>query len=48
MNWRLGALWEMGAGHILLAAYGGPIESDLPSDDELGYDFILGLQYDTE
>ena len=48
MNWRLGMLWEMGAGYSLLAAFGGPIESDLPSDDELDYDFFLGLQYDTE
>jgi hypothetical protein len=48
INWRLGALWEMGSGYSLLAAYGGPIESDLPSDDKLDYDFFLGLQYDTE
>jgi hypothetical protein len=48
MNWRLGALWEMGAGYSLLAAYGGPIESDLPRDDRLDYDFFVGLQYDTE
>jgi hypothetical protein len=47
-NWRLGALWEMGAGYSLLAAYGGPIDSDLPSDQKLDYDFFLGLQYDTE
>jgi hypothetical protein len=47
-NWRLGALWEMGAGYSLLAAYGGPLESDLPSDDKLDYDFFLGLQYDSE
>ncbi len=32
----------------LLAAYGGPIESDLPNDERLDYDFFLGLQYDTE
>ena len=48
MNWRLGALWEVGSGFSLLAAYGGPIESDLPRDDRLDYDFFLGLQYDTE
>ena len=48
MNWRLGALWEMGAGLSLIAAYGGPIESDLPRDAKLDYDFFFGLQYDTE
>ncbi len=48
MNWRLGALWMMGKGFSLLAAYGGRIESDLPVDQELDYDFFLGLQYDTE
>jgi hypothetical protein len=47
-NWRLGALWEMGKGYSLLAAFGGPIYSDLPADEELDYDFFLGLQYDTE
>lgn len=47
-NWRLGALWMMGRGFSLLAAYGGPIKSDLPSDEKLDYDFFLGLQYDTE
>ena len=48
MNWRLGLLWEMGAGYSLLAAFGAPIESNLPSDDKLDYDFFLALQYDTE
>jgi len=48
INWRLGALWVMGAGYSLLAAYGGPLRSDLPSDEKLDYDFFLGLQYDTE
>jgi hypothetical protein len=48
MNWRLGALWEVGSGFSLLGAYGGPIESDLPRDQTLDYEFFLGLQYDTE
>ena len=47
-NWRLGAVWEMGKGYSLLGAIGGPIDSDLPDDQELDYDFFLGLQYDTE
>jgi hypothetical protein len=47
-NWRLGALWEMGKGYSLLAAIGGPINSDLPDDLKLDYDFFLGLQLDTE
>jgi len=48
MNWRLGLLWMMGGGYSLIAAYGGPLESDLPSDEKLDYDFFLGLQFDTE
>jgi hypothetical protein len=48
MNWRLGALWEVGSGFSLLGAYGGAIESDLPRDQKLDYEFFLGLQYDTE
>ena len=48
MNWRLGLLWEMGKGYSLLAAFGGNIESNLPEDQELDYDFFLGLQFDTE
>lgn len=48
MNWRFGALWEMGKGYSLLAAIGGDVHSDLPEDEELEYDFFLGLQYDTE
>jgi hypothetical protein len=48
MNWRLGLLWQMGGGYSLIAAYGGPLESDLPSDEKLDYDFFLGLQFDTE
>ena len=47
-NWRLGVLWEMGAGYSLLGAYGGALDSDLPSDDRLDHDFFVGLQYDTE
>jgi len=47
-NWRLGALWMMGKGYSLLAAFGGDIDSDLPKDQKLDYDFFLGLQYDTE
>jgi len=47
-NWRLGALWEMGNGYSLLGAFGGPLDSNLPDDLELDYDFFLGLQYDTE
>jgi hypothetical protein len=47
-NWRLGAVWIMGKGYSLLGAIGGPIDSDLPDDQKLDYDFFLGLQYDTE
>ena len=48
LNWRVGAWWLMGKGISLLAAYGGPLQSDLPNDDKLDYDFFLGFQFDTE
>ncbi len=47
-NWRVGALFGLGRGWSLLAAYGGALESDLPSDEKLDYDFFLGFQLDTE
>ena len=48
LNWRVGAWWLIGKGFSLLAAYGGPLQSDLPSDDKLDYDFFFGFQFDTE
>lgn len=48
LNWRVGAWWLMGKGISLLAAYGGPLQSDLPKDQKLDYDFFFGFQYDTE
>jgi len=48
LNWRLGAWWLMGRGWSLLAAYGGPLQSDLPAEEKLDYDFFFGFQFDTE
>jgi len=48
LNWRAGAAWFMGKGWSLLAAYGGPLKSDLPEEEKLDYDFFLGFQFDTE
>jgi len=48
LNWRVGAWWLMGRGWSLLAAYGGPLQSDLPAEDKLDYDFFFGFQFDTE
>ena len=48
LNWRVGAWWLMGKGISLLVAYGGPLQSDLPRDEKLDYDFFFGFQYDTE
>lgn len=47
LNWRLGLLWQVGSGYSFLAAFGAPIDSDLPTEDTLDCDFFLGLQYDT-
>jgi len=46
-NWRAGLTWEFSPGYTLLAAWGGEIESELPSEDRLDYDYFLGLQYNT-
>jgi len=47
-NWRLGLSWGFAEGFNLLAAYGGDLRSDLPSEDKLDYDYFLGLQWETE
>jgi outer membrane receptor protein involved in Fe transport len=47
-NWRLGLSWGFAEGFNLLAAYGGHLRSDLPSEDKLDYDYFLGLQWETE
>jgi hypothetical protein len=47
-NWRLGLSWGFAEGFNLLAAYGGHLRSDLPSEDKLDYDYFLGLQWATE
>ena len=46
-NWRAGFAWEFRPGYSLLAAWGGQIESELPAEDELDYDYFLGFQYNT-
>jgi hypothetical protein len=46
-NWRAGFAWEFEPGYSLLAAWGGEIESNLPPEDKLDYEYFLGLQYNT-
>jgi hypothetical protein len=46
-NWRTGFAWEFKPGYSLLAAWGGEIESNLPPEDKLDYEYFLGLQYNT-
>jgi hypothetical protein len=46
-NWRAGLTWEFRPGINLLAAWGGNINSNLPAEDELDYEYFLGLQYNT-
>jgi hypothetical protein len=47
-NWRLGLSWDFAEGFSLLAAYGGAIRSDLPSEEKLDYDYFLGVRWETE
>jgi len=47
-NWRAGFTWEFTPGYSLLAAWGGEIDSQLPSEDQLDYEYFLGLQYNTQ
>ena len=46
-NWRAGFAWEYRTGYSLLAAWGGQIESRLPAEDKLDYEYFLGIQYNT-
>jgi hypothetical protein len=46
-NWRAGLTWEFRPGYSLLAAWGGEVDSELPSEDRLDYEYFLGLQYNT-
>jgi hypothetical protein len=46
-NWRAGLTWEFIPGYSLLAAWGGEIESELPAEDRLDYEYFLGFQYNT-
>ena len=45
MNYRVGLDFAFSERTHLLAAIGGPITSDLPSDEKLDWDFYLGLQW---
>lgn len=42
-NWRLGFEWTITDRLDLLAAYGGPVSSNLPPEDQLEEDYYLGL-----
>jgi hypothetical protein len=42
-NWRLGVEWLVNDRFDLLAAYGGPLSSNLPPEDQLDEDYYLGL-----
>jgi hypothetical protein len=42
-NWRLGMEWAVHRRVDLLAAYGGPMNSNLPPEDRLRRDFYLGV-----
>jgi len=46
-NWRAGLAWEFQPSFSLLAAWGGNIQSNLPPEDKLDYEYFLGLQYNT-
>ena len=45
VNYRVGLDFAFSERTHLLAAIGGPITSDLPSDEKLDWDFYLGLQW---
>ena len=45
VNYRVGFDFAFSERTHLLAAIGGPITSDLPSDGKLDWDFYLGLQW---
>ena len=45
VNYRVGLDFAFSERTHLLAAIGGPIMSDLPSDEKLDWDFYLGLQW---
>ena len=45
LNYRVGLDFAFSGRTHLLAAIGGPITSDLPSDEKLDWDFYLGLQW---
>ena len=48
-NWRAGAEVGITEKGTLLLAFGGNISSDdIPSEDELDYDFYVGYRYETK
>jgi hypothetical protein len=46
-NWRVGLQYSLSDHGTFLLGFGGGIRSDLPDDDELDYDFLIGYQYQT-
>ncbi len=44
VNWRIGAEWQLNGKVDLLAAFGGPISSDLEPEDRLKEDYYLGIR----
>jgi len=45
LNYRVGLDFAFSERTHLLAAFGGPITSSLPADEQLDWDFYLGLQW---
>ncbi len=45
--WRIGGTYMLSEQYTLLFAYGGDLNSSLPSEAELDRDWYLGIQYNT-
>ena len=44
-NWRAGIEWSLPKRLVLLAAYGGPLSSSLEPEEQLDWDYYIGLRY---